>query len=135
MAKTLTQTVRFKGIPASTLFNTYVDAREHAKSIGVAISIQKKEGTRFRTHDGYITGRNLQLVKNKLIVQSWRGSDWAKSDLDSTFILSFEQEGPDGIVHMVHANVPDNQYAGIKDGWNVYYWKPWKKYFSSRTKK
>jgi activator of HSP90 ATPase len=132
MAKTVTQKIVFKGIPASTVYNTYTDAKEHSKSIGVPVSIQKKEGTRFRTDDGYITGKNLQLVKNKLIVQSWRGSDWSKSDLDSTFILSFEQKGNDGIVHMVQANIPDNQYAGIKDGWNEYYWKPWKKYFASK---
>jgi activator of HSP90 ATPase len=132
MAKTLIQKVVFKGISAADLYNTYVDAKEHTKAIGLPVSIQKKEGTKFKTDDGYITGKTLQLVKDKLIVQSWRGSDWDKTDLDSTFILSFEQNGKDGIVNMVHANIPDNQYAGIKDGWNVFYWKPWKKYFASK---
>jgi activator of HSP90 ATPase len=132
MAKTLTQKVVFRDISAADLYNTYVDAKEHTKAIGLPVSIQEKEGTRFKTDDGYITGKTLQLIKDKLIVQSWRGSDWNKSDIDSTFILSFEQNGKDGIVNMVHANVPDNQYAGIKDGWNTYYWKPWKKYFASK---
>jgi activator of HSP90 ATPase len=134
MPKTLTQKVVFKGVSASTLYNTYMDAKEHTKSIGVSVSIQKKEGTKFTAHDGYITGKTFQLVKDKLIVQSWRASEWDESDTDSTFILSFEQKEKDGIVNMVHANIPDKQYAGIKDGWNQYYWQPWKKYFSSRKK-
>ena len=134
MAKTLTQKVVFKNTTVATLYNTYVDAKEHSKATGMPVTIQPKEGSKFRSDDGYITGKNFQLVKNKLIVQSWRASDWNDSDLDSTFILSFEQKGKDGIVNMVHANIPDNQFAGIKDGWNTYYWKPWKKYFSSKKK-
>jgi activator of HSP90 ATPase len=69
-----------------------------------------------------------------LIVQSWRASDWDKSAIDSTFILSFEQKEKDGILHLVHANIPDKHFAGIKDGWYTYYWQPWKKYFSSKKK-
>lgn len=130
MAKTIQQKVIFKGVSAATLYRTYMDAKEHAKSIGGKASIQEKVGTRFKIYDGYITGTNLQLVKDKLIVQSWRGSNWQKQDLDSTFILRFEQKGKDGIVHMVHANLPDEHALSIKKGWDTYYWIPWKNYFS-----
>ena len=134
MAKTILQKVVFKGISAATLYNTYMDAKEHSLAIGVKVSIEKKEGTNFKTHDGYISGRTLQIVKDELIVQSWRGSDWNKSDTDSTFILRFEQSGNDGILNMVHANIPNEHCAGIKDGWNEYYWKPWKEYFKMLNK-
>jgi len=70
-----------------------------------------------------------------MIVQTWRASDWNKSDRDSTFILLFEQNGKDGIINMVHANVPDKEIEGIKKGWNNYYWKSWKKYFAAMKKK
>src|SRR5258705_11572713 len=132
MAKTLTQRVVFKGVPAAALYNTYINAKEHSKSIGIPVDIRDKEGTRFKTHDGYISGNNLQLVKDRLIVQNWRASEWSQSDLDSTFVLSSEQAGNDGIVNMVHANIPEKHYAGIKDGWNTYYWKTWKKNFASK---
>ena len=29
---------------------------------------------------------------------------------------------------MIHANVPDFETTGVKEGWNSYYWKPWKAY-------
>jgi len=134
MAKTITQRIVFSNVAAATLYHTYVDAKEHSAATGVDAKIQNKEGTRFNAHDGYITGKNFQLIKNRLIVQSWRASDWNKSDPDSTFILLFEQQGKHGIINMVHANVPDKHAAGIKKGWNDYYWKPWKKYFAEKQK-
>lgn len=131
MATTLTQKVVFKNQKASTLYAMYLDSRQHAKITGgMAARIAAKEGAKFSAHDGYTTGKNLQLVKNKRIVQSWRGGDWKKSDLDSTLILSFEQSGNDAVLKMVHANVPDDQAPGIRTGWTDYYWKPWKEYLS-----
>jgi activator of HSP90 ATPase len=135
MAKTIVQRIVFKGIPVSALYNTYIDAKEHSASISAPVKIQKKEGTKFTAHGNYITGKNLQLLKDKLIVQSWRGTDWSKSDIDSTFILLFEEKGNDGVINMVHANIPDKHAAGIKKGWDDYYWNPWKKYFSEKKKK
>ena len=61
-----------------------------------------------------------------MIIQSWRGSDWNKSDLDSTLILTFKQEGKGSILEMTHANIPDVYAKSIKKGWSDYYWKPWK---------
>jgi len=111
-----------------------MNAKEHSVSVGVIAKIQNKEGAKFSAHDSYVTGKNLQLIKDKLIVQSWRASD-SKSDVDSTFILLFEQMGNDGVINMVHANVPEKHFAGVKEGWDDYYWKPWKKYFAEKTKK
>jgi len=135
MAKTLTQKVVFKNQKAAALYAMYLDSREHAKITGGnAAKITAKEGARYSAHDGYINGKNLQLVKDKLIVQSWRGSDWNKGDMDSTFILQFEQKGNDAVINMVHANVPDRHAAGIKTGWTDFYWKPWKEYLSTKYK-
>ena len=71
-------------------------------------------------------------MKDKLIVQSWRAADWSKNNIDSTFILSFEQKKNDAVLTMVHANVPDNQAANLKGGWNDFYWQPWKKYLAEK---
>ena len=133
MPKTIVQKIVFKNIPAAILYQTYTDAGEHSASIGASVKIQKKEGTKFSADDNYITGKTFQLVRDKLVVQSWRASDWSKSDIDSTFILLFEQKGNDGIINMIHANVPDKNFAGIKKGWDDFYWKSWKKYFSQKN--
>lgn len=63
-----------------------------------------------------------------MIVQSWRGSDWKKTDLDSVLILTFSKASGGARIDLVHANVPDRHYAGIRKGWTKYYWNPWRAY-------
>ena len=132
MTKTLTQKVVFKNTTAKQLYELYMDSKKHSKAIGAPVKIANKVGGSFSAHGNYITGKNLQLVPGKMITQSWRGSDWSKTDLDSTFILQFEDKGKDTVVHMVHANVPADQASGVKSGWNEFYWKPWKKYLGTK---
>jgi activator of HSP90 ATPase len=73
----------------------------------------------------------LQLIPNRLVVQSWRAAEWPDTEPESTFILLFEQSGTDVIVTMTHANVPGNQYKALKAGWNDFYWKPWKAFLKN----
>ena len=132
MAKTLTQRIVIQNAKPETLYDMFLDAKHHAAITGGgAAKITAREGTSFSVYDGYITGKNLQLVKGKLIVQSWLASDWDKGESNSIFILLFEQTGNDTIMTMTHANIPDEHAAGIKKGWADFYWKPWKKYLIS----
>lgn len=132
MAKTITQSVLFKNTSPEELYSLYMDAKKHAASIAADVKISTKEGSKFSAHGNYITGKNLQLIKNKMIVQSWRASDWTKNDLDSTFILQFEKKGKDAVLTMVHANIPAKHASGIKKGWNDFYWTPWKNYLKNQ---
>ena len=133
MPETITQKIVFKNAEASKLYSMFLDSRQHTKLTGNnPAKISAKEGAKFSAHGGYCWGKNLQLVKDKFIVQSWRATDWNKSDIDSTFILSFDQKKNDAVLTMVHANVPDNQASALKKGWYDFYWKPWKKYLSEK---
>jgi len=133
MAKTITQKIVFKNQDAPGLYKIFLDSKLHSLITGGEdAKITDKEGAKYSAHGGYCFGKNLQLVKGKLIVQSWRASDWNNEELDSTFILSFEQKGNDAIINMTHANVPDRQAASLKTGWDDFYWKPWKAYLRNR---
>jgi activator of HSP90 ATPase len=132
VVKTIFQKVVFKNTNAKALYGIYMDSRKHSDATGAPAKISNKVGDTFYAHGKYIVGKNLQLVKNKLIVQSWRGKEWAKSDIDSTLILQFYQQGNDALLVMTHANIPDKHYPGIKTGWNDFYWKPWKKYLEGK---
>lgn len=132
MSKTIIQSVQFKNCTCDILYNLYMDSKLHSKVIDGPVKIKKKEGTIFSAYGDYITGKTLQLISNKLIVQSWWGSDWDTRETISTLILLFEQKGKDAVVYMTHANVPDAHYQSIKNGWNLYYWKPWKAYLAGK---
>jgi len=126
MAKTIIQKIIFKNCTTPKLYELYMDEKKHSKVTGASAHIKAKVGSTFTAHDGYIKGINLQLIRNSLIVQSWRTPDWKDEEIDSTFILYFEQKGKNVKLQMVHANVPDTEYKNLSDGWYEYYWNPWK---------
>ena len=132
MTKTLVQKIVFKNTTPKALYELYMDTKKHSVATGAPAKLSDKVGGKYSVHGGYITGKNLQLVKNRQIIQTWRAMGWDKDDLDSTFIINFHPKGKDVILEMVHANVPVKHADGIKKGWNTHYWEPWKKYISGK---
>jgi len=130
--KTLTQKILFKNTSPEELYEMYMDSKLHSMLTGDKAKITKKEGTSYTAYGDYIKGKNLQLIPGKLIVQSWRASDWKKTDMDSTFLLALEKKGNDAVLNMVHANIPEDQVEGIKSGWTDYYWAPWKAHLAGK---
>ncbi len=134
MAKTIVQKITFKNASPKDLYDLYINAKKHSKATGAPAEIANKEGIGFSAHGGYISGQNLKLVKDNLIVQSWRGSDWDAKDADSTFVLHFELRGNNTTAHIVHSNIPDQHADGIEKGWHTFYWEPWKAYLAGKSK-
>lgn len=126
MAKTINQKVVFKNATTKDLYEMYMNAKKHSHVTGAPAKITAKEGTEYSVHNNYICGKNLRLIKNKLIVQSWRAQGWKDSDPDSIFILMLEQNGKNATLEMIHASVPDSAEASIAKGWFDHYWNPWK---------
>jgi activator of HSP90 ATPase len=121
-------------LPASakSLYSMYVNARTHKAITGSKVVISARAGSAFSAFNGMLRGRMLQAVPGRLIVQAWRSSGWKKSDLDSTLILRFTPKGRSGGIDLIHANVPEHDYRGISEGWNKYYWRPWRRYLAKR---
>jgi activator of HSP90 ATPase len=133
MTKTIIQKVLFKNTAPEILYGLYMNAKNHSMVTGAPAVITAKEGSKYSAYGNYISGKNLQLIKNRLIVQSWRASDWEEDDTDSTFIINLEPKGKDVILHVIHANLPDKQAESINKGWHDYYWKPWKQYLAGKA--
>src|ERR1022692_4396815 len=104
MPKTIVQKVVFKNTTPKALYNLYMDAKLHSEIAGSPAKITAKEGTKYSAHGNYISGKNLLLVKDKQIVQTWRAQGWDKSDTDSIFSINLEKKGNDVVLHAVHAN-------------------------------
>jgi activator of HSP90 ATPase len=127
MARTLFQAVKLNAPPAQ-LYAQYLNPRAHRAITGARAKVSAKKGAAFSAFGGALSGRILQLVPKRLIVQSWRASHWNKDDLDSILILSFHAEGRAGRIELVHVNVPEHDLAGVSEGWHIYYWIPWRSY-------
>ena len=132
MPKNIKQKVVFKNTTPKALYDLYMNAKKHSKATAAPAKITKKAGTKFSAHNGYITGENIHLKSDALIVQAWRGADWDKNEPDSFFIIHLEKKGKNTILHAIHAGVPDKHADGINKGWFTHYWEPWKKYLSGK---
>jgi activator of HSP90 ATPase len=132
MAKTIQQTTRFS-VPPDVLFDIYLDSKKHSAATNSKASVSRRVGGKFSAFHGMLQGRNLAIIPKRMIVQSWRGSDWKQPDLDSILILTFSKAPGGGQVNLVHANIPDHASPGIRRGWPKYYWKPWRTYLKKKS--
>ena len=130
---TIIQKLEFKNTKTKQLYNLYMDAKLHGLITDGPVTISEKPGSNLEVFGGYITGKTLQTVKNKLIVQEWIGSDWGKSAEASVFVLSFEQKGNNAVMNVFHGNVPDDKAASLDKGWHDHYWKPWKQHLAGKA--
>ncbi|HTX71686.1 MAG TPA: SRPBCC domain-containing protein [Rectinemataceae bacterium] len=131
MPRTMTQRVHFDA-PPSTVFALYMDSRLHAETTGAGAAIDPRPGRAFTAWDGYIGGVTLHVEPDRMVVQTWRGSDWNRDDPDSIFVLLFLADGEGTSLHVTHANIPDGQFEGVRDGWKQYYWQPWKRWIKKQ---
>jgi len=125
MPRTVTMAVHLP-CSAARLYRMYLDPKQHAAFTGAPVKIAARAGAPFEAFDGALTGTILQVVQNRLIVQSWRSTLFGRRDLDSTLVLSFWPDQRGGRIELTHVNVADGDFAGVSEGWSKYYWLPWR---------
>lgn len=122
--KSIRQIVNFK-VPSREVYEALIHSKKHAKFTGSNARISRKVGGSFSVFDGYATGKNVELVDGKKIVQTWRAADWVE---DHYSIVTFEIDpAPEGSrLTFTQKEVPISQYEAIKQGWRDFYWIPMK---------
>jgi len=120
-------------LPASAeeLFEMYLNPSTHMAITGAPVEIGDKRGFEFKAFDGALTSTILEVIKPRLTIKSRRSVNFMAEDPDSTLILSFTSEGNEGRIDLVHLDVPDQDYDGVNQGWDKYYWTPWRTYLDS----
>ena len=119
--------------PAEDLYETYLDAKKHAAVTGSAVTISDKPGSKFSAFYGSLTGTMLAVVPKRLIVQAWRSTNFPAGAADSMLILEFVPEGKKGRINLVQIDVPEVDFRGVSDGWELYYWAPWRRYLKKKS--
>jgi len=119
-------------IPASAkaVYSAWLDGEQHAAMTDTDVATGgTKVGDSFTAHDGYISGKNLELAPWSKIVQSWRTTEFTDDEEDSLLEVTFEDQGNATLVTLKHSNLPPHgmQY---ESGWKAYYFEPMKAYFS-----
>lgn len=130
MTPAIQQSVEF-GVSPETLYELYIDSKKHSRATGAPAKMSRKAGGTFTAFDGQLKGKNQLVVPNKMIVQSWRSTGWKKSDPDSIRVICFSKTKTGGRVDLVHLNVPEYDHQGVTDGWEHYYWQPWRDHLAA----
>ncbi len=130
MKSPIEQSVKFH-CPPEMLFELYMDSAKHSAATGSKAQISRKTGGAFKAFEGSLWGRNLLIIREKLVVQSWRSTAFKDTDADSILVLEFEKAPGGSRIHLVHVNVPPQDHKGVSKGWPKFYWKPWKAYLAT----
>jgi activator of HSP90 ATPase len=119
-------------LPATpqAVYDAWLDSVAHGAMTGGAAKIAKRVGGAYRAWDGYITGKTLELVPAKRIVQSWRTSEFAARDPDSTITVELEQMKAGTRLTLIHRGVPDGLTSYENGGWQDNYFTPMKAHFA-----
>jgi activator of HSP90 ATPase len=120
---------------AARLYRMYLDPKQHAAFTGAPVEIAARAGAPFEAFGGAITGTILQVIPNRLIVQSWRSIKFPRRDLDSTLVLAFWPDKAGARIDLTQVNVADSDYAGVSEGWSKYYWVPWRQFLTAKKAK
>lgn len=131
MRNTICKTVVLPA-PADELYKMYMDSQAHSEITGAPAKISEESDSPFEAFGGLLVGRTIQVVKHRLVVQSWRTVNFRKSDPDSTLIISFTPEDDDGRIDLIHLQVPDSDFQGVCGGWDSRYFAPWLAYLQAR---
>jgi activator of HSP90 ATPase len=116
--------------PPEQLYDMYLNAESHAAFTGAPVTIEPRPGAPFRAFDGALTGTILHVDPQRMIVQTWRSSTWPADAIDSVLVLTFWPDQAGARIELVHVNVPVEDFVGISEGWQKYYWTPWRAYLT-----
>ncbi len=109
--------------PIEQVWGALVDPEIIDKWGGGPAEMDGKIGTEFRLWGGDIHGKNIEVVKERKLVQEWFGGDWPEP---STVIFTLKSEDNKTILALEHTNVPDEEVDDIDQGWDDYYLGPLK---------
>ncbi len=75
-------------------------------------------GAKFSLWGGQMFGTNLEVIKNKKLVQEWCYDQW---DKPSKVTFTLKAKGKHTIVELLHEDVPEKSLTSITEGWDIYY--------------
>jgi uncharacterized protein YndB with AHSA1/START domain len=118
-------------IPATPIevYDAWMSAAGHTAMTGAAATVDPYVGGEFTAWDGYIRGRNLALEPGRRILQSWRTSEFAETDADSSIEVTLEPVDGGTLLRLAHREVPSEQHGYEDGGWQSNYFEPMIAYF------
>ncbi len=115
------------------VYDAWMSSEGHSAMTGSPAIISASVGGEFEAWDGYIHGRNLELIPGKRIVQAWRTTEFSADEPDLRIDIVLEAQGEQTRLTLHHTGLPPHggQY---EQGWVDAYFEPMQAYFEARSK-
>jgi uncharacterized protein YndB with AHSA1/START domain len=123
-------------MPASkeAVYDAWLSSEKHTKMTNAESALASTiVGDSFTAYDGYISGKNVDLVPYTKIIQTWRTDDFSDDEEDSIIEITLKDNGPDKtLITLSHSNLPPDGKK-YEDGWKTHYFLPMKNYFKMQS--
>jgi activator of HSP90 ATPase len=86
-------------------------------------AITPRVGGAFTLFGGYITGRNVEMLSNRRLVQVWRAGGWPAGEY-SVVRFALQPQGKECRLLFDQRGFPADQGASLAYGWRAHYWEP-----------
>jgi activator of HSP90 ATPase len=94
---------------------------------GYPALMSSEPGSEFSLWEGDITGRNLEFIQDKKVVQEWYFGDQTERSI-VTITISADRE--DSMVTVEQTNIPDEDFGSISEGWSENYFEAISSFFN-----
>lgn len=122
------QEVVFKASP-NRIYEALLSTQQFSEFTGGTAEISREVGGSISCFGGYVSGRNIELVPNKRIVQAWRSKDW-EDGVYSIVKFELKRQGSETRVALDHSGFPEDQREHLDSGWPRNYWEPLQRYLA-----
>jgi activator of HSP90 ATPase len=117
---TIHQEVSFVASPAK-VYEALVSPQRFSEVTGAPASGDSAEGCAFSVFGGHITGRHVELVPDKRVVQAWRAKTWPEG-VYSIVRFELRSDGAGTKLSFAHEGFPEDQAEHLAKGWKSNYW-------------
>jgi len=85
---------------------------------GYPAQMVAEPGEEFSMWEGDITGKIIELITDKKVVQEWY---FGEAGVESIVTINISPLGGAAVIVVEHTNIPDDDFENIVEGWVEYY--------------
>jgi len=85
---------------------------------GYPAEMSIEPGSDFSLWEGDITGKNIEFIQDKKMVQEWYFGEQTEKSL---VIITIAPDRENSVITDEHTNIPDDEFDDIAEGWREFY--------------
>ncbi|HEY1605953.1 MAG TPA: SRPBCC domain-containing protein [Allosphingosinicella sp.] len=117
--------------PPMRVYDALLDSKSFAGFTGMPARIDRRAGGATWLFGGLVTGRNVELVPGRRIVQAWRTVREWKPGVYSLVRFELQPRGSGTLLVLDQTGFPPGNFAHLDAGWPLRYWAPLKKFLAT----